>query len=73
MGKINMINMQPILLQEKFGKRQEKKNKYFAFVMVCLVLVIFFSLLFLNTESQELISSSKISPGFLKIGDLSHG
>jgi len=65
MNRINMTDWQQIQLQKKFGKRQEKKNKYLAFVMVCSVLVIFFSLLFLNVESQELISSSEISPGFL--------
>jgi hypothetical protein len=78
MDKINMINYQQHILQTKFGKRkQEKKRASFfskvVLVVACFVLLyVFFSLLFLNTETQVLNSSS-FFPGFLNIGDLSHG
>ncbi len=78
MDKINLINMQPILLQEKFGKKkQEKKRASFfskvVLVVACFVLLyVFFSLFFPNTETQVLNSSS-FFPGFLNLGDLSHG
>jgi len=79
MDRINMTDWQKITLQEKFGKRkQEKKKVSFSYKVVVVIalfslLYIFFSLLFLNTESQVLIGSNYSFPGFPNIGDLSHG
>ena len=78
MDRINMTDWQKITLQEKFGKRkQEKKgvsffNKVVVVIALFSLLYIFFSLFFPNTESQVLNSSS-FFPGFLNIGDFSHG
>ena len=78
MDKINMVNVQQYYLQTKFGKKkQEKKgvsffNKVVVVIVLFSLLYIFFSLFFPNTESQVLNSSS-FFPGFLNIGDLSHG
>ena len=71
MDKINLINYQRIALQKKFGKRNEKKLSKF---IIIFLLSIFFSLLFLNTESQVLvISSDTLSPGFLNLGEYLYG
>jgi len=74
MDKLNMINYQRLVLQEKFGKRKyEKKTiKNILKILLSMFLIgVFFSLLFLNTESQVL--TQQFFPGFLNIGDLSHG
>jgi len=78
MDRINMTDWQKITLQEKFGKKKhEKKGVSFFYKVVIvatlfLLLYIFSSLFFPNTETQVLNSSS-FFPGFLNIGDLSHG
>jgi len=73
MDKINMVNVQQFYLQEKFGKRKQEKKSSSKFIIIFLFACVFFSLLFLNTESQVLIGSNYSFPGFPNIGDLSHG
>jgi len=63
MDKINMINMQPILLQEKFRKKKQKSFSLSRLLVVSFIIIFTTSLFFLNVESQELNSSSEISPG----------
>ena len=73
MDKINMINYQRLVLQAKFGKRNEKK--WSKFIIISL-LGVFFSLLFLNTDAQALINHccSLDCLGITNIGgNLSHG
>ena len=74
---MDVLNYQRIVLQEKFGKRkQEKKISRFWYVVS--LLVIFFSLLFLNTDAQVL---TKAAPWINDLGiissnlggNLSHG
>jgi len=74
MDKLNMINYQRLVLQEKFGKSNQTKKtiKNILKILLSMFLIgVFFSLLFLNTESQVL--TQQFFPGFLNIGDLSHG
>tara|TARA_R100001463_G_scaffold61671_2_gene114507 strand:- start:146 stop:370 length:225 start_codon:yes stop_codon:yes gene_type:complete len=74
MDKLNMINYQRLVLQEKFGKRKYEKKTIRNILKILLsmfLIGVFFSLLFLNTESQVL--TQQFFPGFLNIGDLSHG
>jgi len=76
MDRINMTDWQKITLQEKFGKRKQEKKSIKSMVLTYILLgmllvCVFFSLLFLNTESQVL--TQQFFPGFLNIGDLSHG
>jgi hypothetical protein len=74
MDKINMINYQRLVLQTKFGKRNEKKQN--RFLVIIFLLSIFFSLLFLNTDAQALINHccSLDCLGITNIGgNLSHG
>jgi dipeptide/tripeptide permease len=73
MDRINMTDWQKITLQEKFGKRKQEKKSVSKFIIIFLFACVFFSLLFLNTESQVLIGSNYSFPGFPNIGDLSHG
>jgi len=75
MDKINMVNVQQYYLQTKFGKKkhEKKRSKFFVIILILLAtILVFFSLFFPNTETQVLNSSS-FFPGFLNIGDLSHG
>ena len=75
MDKINMINYQRLVLQTKFGKRNEKKLSK-SFIISMFLLCIFFSLLFLNTDAQALINHccSLDCLGITNIGgNLSHG
>ena len=74
MDRINMTDWQKITLQEKFGKKkhEKKRSKFFIILILLATILVFFSLFFPNTESQVLNSSS-FFPGFLNIGDLSHG
>ena len=71
MDRINMTDWQKITLQEKFGKRKQEKKLSKSIIICVFLLFVFFSLLFLNTESQVL--TQQFFPGFLNIGDLSHG
>mgnify|MGYP001223358838 CR=1 FL=1 len=76
MDKINLINMQPILLQEKFGKKKQRVFSLSRLLLVSLIIIFILttSLFFLNAESQVLvISSDTLSPGFLKIGVYLYG
>ena len=72
--RINMTDWQKITLQEKFGKKKHEKkwSKFFIILLFLATILVFFSLFFPNTETQVLNSSS-FFPGFLNIGDLSHG
>ena len=74
MDRINMTDWQKITLQEKFGKKkhEKKRSKFFIILILLATILVFFSLFFPNTETQVLNSSS-FFPGFLNIGDLSHG
>tara|TARA_B100000287_G_scaffold120622_1_gene112456 strand:+ start:829 stop:1077 length:249 start_codon:yes stop_codon:yes gene_type:complete len=74
MDRINMTDWQKITLQEKFGKKkhEKKRSKVFIILILLATILVFFSLFFPNTETQVLNSSS-FFPGFLNIGDLSHG
>jgi len=74
MDKLNMINYQRLVLQEKFGKSNQTKKtiKNILKILLSMFLIgVFCSLLFLNTESQVL--TQQFLPGFLNMGDLSHG
>ena len=76
MDKINLINMQSILLQEKFRKKKQRVFSLSRLLLVSLIIIFILttSLFFLNTESQVLvISSDTLSPGFLKIGVYLYG
>tara|TARA_R100000458_G_C8143331_1_gene153656 strand:+ start:27 stop:242 length:216 start_codon:yes stop_codon:yes gene_type:complete len=65
MDKINMINYQQLVLQTKFGKRNEKKTSKIYVITALILICIFFSLFFSNTESQVLNSSSFFPGSFL--------
>ena len=76
MDKINLINMQSILLQEKFRKKKQRVFSLSRLLLVSLIIIFILttSLFFLNAESQVLvISSDTLSPGFLKIGVYLYG
>ena len=76
MDKINLINMQPILLQEKFGKKKQRVFSLSRLLLVSLIIIFILttSLFFLNAESQVLvISSDTLSPGFLNLGEYLYG
>jgi hypothetical protein len=65
MGRINMTDWQQITLQEKFRKKKQKSFSLSRLLVVSFIIIFTTSLFFLNVESQELKSSSEISPGFL--------
>ena len=76
MDKLNMINYQRLVLQTKFGKRNEKKTSKIYVITALILICIFFSLLFLNTDAQALINHccSLDCLGIANIGgNLSHG
>ena len=76
MDKINMINYQRLVLQTKFRKRNEKKTSKIYVITALILICIFFSLLFLNTDAQALINHccSLDCLGITNIGgNLSHG
>ena len=77
MDKINMINYQQLVLQTKFGKRNEKKTirNILKILLSMFLISVFFSLLFLNTDAQALINHccSLDCLGITNIGNLSHG
>ena len=71
MDKINMLNWQRVVLQEKFGKMQEKKNNESMVLKIVkiLLLIAFFSLFFLNKDSQGFSSAAALSEPWLSKGD----
>ena len=71
MDKINMLNWQRVVLQEKFGKMQEKKNNESMVLKIVkiLLLIVFFSLFFLNEDSQGFSSAAALSEPWLSEGD----
>tara|TARA_A100001015_G_scaffold304095_1_gene394762 strand:+ start:160 stop:375 length:216 start_codon:yes stop_codon:yes gene_type:complete len=58
MDKLNMINYQRIVLEEKFGKKTEKKLS--KGLLRLLLLCIFLSLIFLNTDAQVLVKAAPL-------------
>ena len=60
MDKLNMINYQRIVLEEKFGKKTEKKTSKVFHVVLLLLLCIFLSLIFLNTDAQVLVKAAPL-------------
>lgn len=66
MDKLNMINYQRIVLQERFRKKQQEKKEVSFFKKVVVVialfvlLYIFLSLFFLNTDAQVLVKAAPL-------------
>ncbi len=68
-----MLNWQQIELQKKFGKKQEKQSNrgitLIVKVVLIFLLIVFFSLFFLNKDSQDFSSAAAYSESWLSEKD----
>ena len=56
---MDVLNYQRIVLEKKFGKKKtEKKCSSLTFVLI--LLIIFLSLIFLNTDAQVLVKAAPL-------------
>ena len=56
---MDVLNYQRIVLEKKFGKKTEKKTNKTLFIILVL-LCIFLSLIFLNTDTQVLVKAAPL-------------